>query len=82
MARTKLNIGLGQARRLCQMKQTNRLAFIAEGLPVILESARGFWSAEKLIETNPREAKVLRGFAEEEAAKILICWMSRAALRR
>jgi hypothetical protein len=55
------------------MPTKERLDFIAEGLPVILESARGFWHAsEKLADANPREADVLEGFAEEEAAKILI----------
>jgi hypothetical protein len=69
----RLNIGLRRAKLLCQMPTKERLDFIAEGLPVILESARGFWRAsEKLADDNPREADVLEGFAEEEAAKILI----------
>ena len=69
----RLNIGLRRAKLLCQMPTKERLDFIAEGLPVILESARGFWRAsEKLADDNPREADVLERFAEEEAAKILI----------
>jgi hypothetical protein len=69
----RLNIGLRRAKLLCQMPTKERLDFLAEGLPVILESARGFWRAsEKLADDNPREADVLEGFAEEEAAKILI----------
>jgi hypothetical protein len=66
------NIGLRQARRLCQLPERKRLPFIAEGLPVILDSARGFWKAAQPLQDHPREAKVLEGFAEEEAAKILI----------
>jgi hypothetical protein len=66
------DIGLHQARRLCQLPEADRLAFFAEGLPVILESAQGFWAASRKLEAQPREAKVLGGFAEEEAAKILI----------
>ncbi|MCB1393261.1 MAG: hypothetical protein KDJ71_08665 [Nitrobacter sp.] len=41
-------------------------------MPIILQSARGFWSAAKALENQPREAAVLEGFALEEAAKILI----------
>lgn len=66
------DIGLRQAKRLCQMPHEKRLAFIAEGLPIILQSARGFWSAAKTLKDHPREAAVLEGFALEEAAKILI----------
>jgi hypothetical protein len=65
-------IGLHQARRLCQLDESARLAFIAEGLPVILRSAQGFWTAAEQLQTHRREAKVLEGYAEEEAAKILI----------
>ena len=66
------DIGLHQAKRLCQLPQQQRLDFIAEGLPIILNSAQGFWAASQKLEDLPREAKVLEGFAEEEAAKILI----------
>jgi hypothetical protein len=72
MSIKKLNIGLRQARRLCQMPQEERLAFIAEGLPMILASAQGFWRASLNLRDAPREAEVLKGFAQEEAAKILI----------
>ena len=68
----KLAIGLGQARLLCQMAAAERLAFIAEGLPIILASALGFWEASRQLSDRPREANVLEGFATEEAAKILI----------
>lgn len=54
------------------MAHAERLDFIADGLPNILASARSLWiAAEKLVD-NPREALVLEGFAEEEAAKVLI----------
>lgn len=55
-----------------QMSQSARLDFIAEGLPIILSSARSFWSAAEKLPENPREASVLEGFAEEESAKALI----------
>jgi hypothetical protein len=65
-------IGQRQANRLCQMSPAGRLAFIAEGLPIILTSAQGFWHASAALTGSPREAEVLRGFAKEEAAKILV----------
>jgi hypothetical protein len=68
----KLQIGQRQASRICQMSMADRLAFIAEGLPIIHASAKGFWSASVELRTMPREAEVLEGFAKEEAAKILI----------
>jgi hypothetical protein len=69
---SKLDIGLRQSKVLCQMRHGERLDFIAEGLPIVLESARGFWAASQLLTDKPREADVLEGHAEEEAAKILI----------
>ncbi|TAI59686.1 hypothetical protein CWO89_44920 [Bradyrhizobium sp. Leo170] len=54
------------------MSATDRLAFIAEGLPIIHASAKGFWSGSVELRGKPREAEVLAGFAKEEAAKILI----------
>ena len=66
------NIGLSQAHRLCQMSQSERLVFIAEGLPIILASAQGFWYASRKLSGHVREAVVLARHAEEEAAKILI----------
>ena len=66
------NIGLNQGHRLCQMRQSERLAFIAEGLPAVLASARGFWRAVRQLDGQVREAVVLSRHAEEEAAKVLI----------
>lgn len=66
------DIGLHQTRRLCQLDEGERLAFIAEGLPVILRSAQGFWTAAEKLQAHSREAKVLENYADEEAAKILI----------
>lgn len=68
----KLQIGQRQARRICQMPASDRLAFIAEGLPIIHASAMGFWSASEQLRGKPREAEVLAGFAKEEEAMVLI----------
>jgi len=66
-------IGLKKAAYLCQMSTEGRLRFFAEGLPILLESAEGFWkAAQALVEKQPREADALEGFAAEEAAKIAI----------
>lgn len=54
------------------MSHAERLDFIAEGLPIILSSARSFWNAAENLAESPREASVLEGFAEEESAKALI----------
>jgi hypothetical protein len=68
----KLDIGLRQGKVLCGMKHDERLDFLADGLPIILNSARGFWAASQEIKAMSREATVLENHAEEEASKILI----------
>ncbi len=65
-------IGLGQATKLCQMTAAKRYLFLDEGMPIILDSAEGFWNGALLLKAHRREAEVLEGFAREEAAKILI----------
>ena len=66
------NIGLKQAKVLCQMSHDKRLKFLANGLPIIQDSADGYWKASLQLKGFPREAEVLRGHAVEEAAKALI----------
>lgn len=66
------NIGLKQAKVLCQLPHQKRLNFFAKGLPIIQESADGYWKASLQLRGFPREAEVLRGHAVEEAAKALI----------
>ena len=39
------NIGLKQAKVLCQLPHQKRLNFFAKGLPIIQESADGYWKA-------------------------------------
>ncbi|EPR21205.1 MULTISPECIES: hypothetical protein [Agrobacterium] len=69
---TKIDIGLRQARKLTNLPHDERTAFISEGLPMLLESARGLYAASQTVSHMPRESAVLKGHAEEEAAKILI----------
>jgi len=54
------------------MRHEDRLAFIAEGLPILLASAQGFQDAAARLHDRPREEDVMVSFADEEAAKILI----------
>lgn len=65
-------IGFRQGRRLSNMDAKARLAFIAEGLPVILDSAGSLLTASQALKGFSREAEILEGHALEEAAKILI----------
>lgn len=68
----KVKFGNRQAGILCNLPTAERLDLVAEGLPIILASAQGFWAGAQALSDRPREARVLVGFAEEEAAKILI----------
>ncbi len=72
MGKKSPSVGLRQAQVLCTMDHKQRLAYIAEGLPIILSSAEGYWDAACRLKDMPREAEVLQGHATEEAAKILI----------
>lgn len=69
---SKLDIGLRNANRLCRMRHAERLDFIADGLPLLLDSAREMWAAARQLKDSPRAANVLESHAEEEGAKILI----------
>jgi hypothetical protein len=72
MGDDKLNIGLKEGSVLCGMNYDDRLNFIAKGLPIVLESALGFWTASQQLQSSPRESTVLENLAVEEAAKLLI----------
>lgn len=65
-------IGFKQAAQISNMPATARLDFIAEGLPIIFESAKSLMTAAGALKDHPREAEILEGHAVEECAKILI----------
>jgi len=65
-------IGFKQAAQIANMAGEARLAFIAEGLPIIFESAKSLMAASRALEAFPRERTILEGHAVEECAKILI----------
>ena len=55
----KVNIGLKQAQRLAQLSPKARFAFLAEGLPLIRDSAFSFWNAARALESHAREREVV-----------------------
>jgi hypothetical protein len=60
---------------LGSMSGAKWLRLIGEGLPVLLASAQELADAEKQLPREHQRARaILIGQAEEEAAKILICW--------
>jgi hypothetical protein len=65
-------IGFKQAFQIGQMPAKQRLDFIAEGLPIIHESAKSLIAASRALTDFPREAEILEGHAIEECAKLLI----------
>ena len=71
MEKKSPSVGLRQAQVLCTMNHKKRLALIAEGLPIILSSAEGYWKAARRFNYT-REGKVMQNHAAEEAAKVLI----------
>ena len=68
-----LGIGSRAGRTyLCQMNYDARLVFLAEGLPIILDSARGFWAASRQLMAMSGTVRGAQNHAEEEAAKLII----------
>lgn len=65
------DIGLLQGRRLANMSYSDRLAFIAEGLPIIVSSCRELMAAANSC-PNERSKGILERHAVEEAVKALI----------
>ena len=86
-AQRSSDIGLRKGRLLCNMSHSDRLSFIADGLPIIFESANSLIRASRALIDYPREAEILEGHAEEECAKLLIlidlarCPIKRVAAR-
>lgn len=65
------DIGLLQGRKLANMSYADRLAFIADGLPIIVASSRELMDAAKSC-ANGRAKGILERHAVEEAVKALI----------
>lgn len=65
-------IGLKMGALLCNLPPDKRLGLIAEGLPILYDSAASLVAAAQVLAEHPREADILEGHAQEESAKILI----------
>lgn len=72
MTKNPADIGLRQGKKICRMSHRERIKFISEGLPIIMESANSLMAAAQSLSSFPRESEILKGLAEEECAKILI----------
>ncbi len=67
------HIGLGQLGALAELSPADRLAVVAEGLPVILASTEELIaSSDAISESHPRASAIIQRQGLEEAAKILI----------
>ena len=66
------DIGLKMGALLCNLPPDKRLACIAEGLPIVFDSASSLIAASQSLAEHAREAEILEGHAQEECAKILI----------
>jgi hypothetical protein len=67
----RIVFGNRHASVLCNLPRPAQLDLVAEGLPITLASAQGFWDGAMKLKAS-REARVLEGFCEEECAKIMI----------
>ncbi|MEJ6398517.1 hypothetical protein [Yoonia sp. 208BN28-4] len=66
------HIGMRRAHALANMTEQQQLDLIAEGLPVLMNSAGSLLDASNELSNHPRSASMLRRHASEEVAKILI----------
>jgi len=72
MEDVRIEYGDRHAGLLCVMAPPARLDLLAEGFPILLDSAREFRRAATGLPGKSREARLLSALAEEEAARILI----------
>lgn len=66
------DIGMKRGRALANLQQARQLDIIAEGLPILIESADNLLAASKALDPHDRAATILNGHASEELAKVLI----------
>lgn len=66
------NIGMRRARALANLNPEKQFDLIAEGLPVLMQSANSLYEASAELTNHPRSAAMLKRHASEEVAKILI----------
>ncbi|MFV1543639.1 hypothetical protein VW041_01530 [Phaeobacter sp. JH204A] len=66
------HIGMRRAHALSNLSVDEQLDLIADGLPILMQSAGGLLEASKELTAHPRSAAMLKRHALEEIAKILI----------
>ncbi|MBL4799525.1 MAG: AbiV family abortive infection protein [Oleispira sp.] len=66
------HIGMRRAHAMANLTADEQLNLIAEGLPILMQSAGSLLEASKELNSHPRSAAMLRSHAVEEIAKILI----------
>jgi len=66
------HIGMKRAHALANLNVEKQFDLIAEGLPILMNSAGNLLKAEGSLKEHPRSAAMLGRHAEEELAKILI----------
>ena len=66
------DIGMKRGRLIATLSQAKQLDLIAEGLPILMNSAGDLLEASKALGDHDRAATIVEGHALEEIAKILI----------
>lgn len=66
------HIGMKRAHALANLNAEKQFDLIAEGLPILMNSAGNLLKAAGSLEEHPRSAAMLGRHAEEELAKVLI----------
>ena len=66
------HIGMKRAHALANLSTEKQFDLIAEGLPILMNSAANLLKAASSLRDHPRSAAMLERHAEEELAKILI----------
>lgn len=66
------HIGMQRAHALANLSARKQLDLIAEGLPILMQSASSLLEASNQLTAHPRSAAILRRHADEEVAKVLI----------
>ena len=66
------HIGMKRAHALANLSADKQFDLIAEGLPILMDSAANLLKAAGSLQEHPRSAAMLGRHAEEELAKVLI----------
>lgn len=72
VAKKSADIGMKRGWKLANLRQAQQLDIIAEGLPILMESADRLLAASNTLDKQDRAAAILRCHAAEELAKVLI----------